>query len=87
MMAKVCQSCGMPLSKDPQGGGTEADGSKSAKFCSLCYANGKFLDDAGTVQEMQALCIDALAIKGVPRIAGWLLTRNLPKLDRWRKTA
>ncbi len=28
-MATSCQSCGMPLSKDPQGGGTEADGSLS----------------------------------------------------------
>ncbi|HAQ38579.1 MAG TPA: hypothetical protein DCQ58_08735, partial [Saprospirales bacterium] len=26
---KNCQSCGMPLHKDPQGGGTEKDGSRS----------------------------------------------------------
>ena len=31
---KNCQSCGMPMARDPEGGGTEADGSKSAKFCS-----------------------------------------------------
>jgi len=30
---KFCQSCGMPMSKDPQGGGTEKDGTKSLKFC------------------------------------------------------
>ena len=39
-----CQSCGMPLSKDEKGGGSEADGSKSAEFCSHCYAAGKFTE-------------------------------------------
>jgi hypothetical protein len=29
-----CQSCGMPLSKDEKGGGTEADGRKSSQYCS-----------------------------------------------------
>jgi hypothetical protein len=26
---EMCQSCGMPLKQDPQGGGTNADGSKN----------------------------------------------------------
>ena len=30
---KNCQSCGMPLSRDPNGGGTNADGSASAMYC------------------------------------------------------
>ncbi|MFD6511333.1 zinc ribbon domain-containing protein [Bacillus sp. NPDC060175] len=34
---KVCQSCGMPLSKDELGGGTESNGSKSVKYCSHFY--------------------------------------------------
>jgi len=37
-----CQSCGMPMSRDEKGGGTNADGSKSAMYCSHCYAGGKF---------------------------------------------
>lgn len=32
---KNCQSCGMPMSRDEQGGGTNADGSKSTMDCSL----------------------------------------------------
>jgi hypothetical protein len=32
----------MPLKKDEKGGGTNADGSKSAIYCSKCYENGKF---------------------------------------------
>ncbi|MGB8956139.1 MAG: zinc ribbon domain-containing protein, partial [Tumebacillaceae bacterium] len=39
---KNCQSCGMPLSRDEQGGGTEQDGSKSTMYCSHCYADGQF---------------------------------------------
>ncbi|HEY2363758.1 MAG TPA: zinc ribbon domain-containing protein [Candidatus Angelobacter sp.] len=30
----------MPLSKDEQGGGTEADGVRSTEFCSHCYRGG-----------------------------------------------
>jgi len=40
---KSCQSCGMPLNKDPQSGGTNADGSKNEKYCSYCYQNGAFV--------------------------------------------
>jgi hypothetical protein len=32
----------MPFSKDEKGGGTEADGTKSALYCSHCYASGQF---------------------------------------------
>ncbi|WP_307428899.1 zinc ribbon domain-containing protein [Bacillus sp. V2I10] len=36
---KNCQSCGMPLYRDEHGGGTEANGTKSSKYCSHCYQN------------------------------------------------
>lgn len=39
---KNCQSCGMPINKDPEKGGTNADGSKSGMYCSYCYTNGVF---------------------------------------------
>jgi len=34
-----CQSFGMQISKDPQGGGTNADGSKNKKYCSYWICN------------------------------------------------
>jgi hypothetical protein len=34
---KICQSCAMPQSKDPQGGGTNDEGSRNEKYCSYCY--------------------------------------------------
>ncbi|MEL6572318.1 MAG: zinc ribbon domain-containing protein [Pseudomonadota bacterium] len=83
-MAQVCQSCGMPMKQDPAGGGTEADGSTSSKYCSLCYDAGTFRMAGITVKEMQDFCIDALQKKGMPRFMCWALTRGLPKLERWR---
>ncbi|MEP1696659.1 MAG: zinc ribbon domain-containing protein [Paracoccaceae bacterium] len=82
-MAKHCQSCGMPMNRDPNGGGTEADGSKSEIYCSICYTDGAFRHSGVTVQEFQAHCVDALAAKGMPRIMAWAFTRGIPKLDRW----
>lgn len=80
----ICQSCGMPLNKDPAGGGTEADGSKSTTYCSLCYQNGEFFQPDMTAKEMQEFCIDMMRKKGWPRPVAWLFTRQIPKLDRWR---
>lgn len=73
----------MPLNKDPKGGGTEADGSLSTTYCSICYENGAFVHPDVTVEEFQAHCVDALAAKGMPRIMAWVFTRGIPKLDRW----
>jgi len=83
-MARICQSCGMPLSKDPQGGGTNGDGSKSPLYCSLCYQDGQFRQPDFTARQMQDFCVEALRTKGMPRVMAWLLTRGIPKLGRWR---
>lgn len=83
-MPKRCQSCGMPLNKDPEGGGSEADGSRSTTYCSICYADGAFRHPDVTVEAFQAHCVDALAAKGMPRIMAWAFTRGIPKLDRWQ---
>ena len=81
---KTCQSCAMPLKHDPQGGGTEADGVKSPKYCSYCYQDGKFTDDFKTAGEMQGFCKQKLVEMKFPRIIAWLFTRGIPKLERWK---
>lgn len=83
-MKNICQSCGMPLKQDPAGGGTEADGSKSTKYCSYCYENGAFYQPDMTASEMQAFCKDKLVEMGQPRVLAWLYTRGIPRLERWR---
>lgn len=83
-MPNSCQSCGMPLNKDPQGGGTEADGSHSHTYCSICYDQGAFRHPDATVTEFQQQCVEALMRSGMPRIMAWMFTRGIPRLARWK---
>jgi hypothetical protein len=81
---KNCQSCGMPMKKDPNAGGTNADGSKSEKYCSYCYKNGAFMNADCTAEQMQKFCIGKLKEMHFPGFFAWLLTRGIPKLERWK---
>lgn len=82
-MSGKCQSCGMPLTKDENGGGTNLDGTLSEEFCSMCYKNGMFIDPDFSVIEMQKHCIQQLRKRGMPQFMAWIYTRGIPKLDRW----
>ncbi len=82
---KFCQSCSMPLSKDPTGGGTEKDGSKSLMYCSFCYQNGEFVNpEIDTAKKMQDFCMDKMREQGMSRLVAWLFTRGIPRLERWK---
>ncbi len=81
---KFCQSCAMPMSKDPGHGGTEADGSKSDLYCSYCYQGGEFTFK-GTAVEFQEFCRKMMIENGQPRFLAWLFSRNLKRLERWKK--
>jgi hypothetical protein len=83
---KNCQSCGMPLNKDPNGGGTEADGSKSIMYCSHCYQNGKFTHPDMTVQQMKDRVKQKLKEMGFPGFLAGFFTKNIPKLERWKNS-
>jgi hypothetical protein len=80
---KNCQSCGMPMSRDEKGGGTNADGSKSTMYCSHCWAAGKFTSPELTVDQMQDRVRAKLKEFGIPGPLGWFFTRKVPKLQRW----
>ncbi len=84
-MGQRCQSCGMPLSKDENGGGTNNDGSTSTEYCSLCYRDGAFLHPDFSASDMQAFCIDQLVKRGMPRFMAWIFTRGIPNLRRWQQ--
>lgn len=81
----TCQSCSMPLSKDPTGGGTNADGTKSDKYCGYCYQNGEFVAKDMTVTEMQEYVKKKLKEMGFPGFMAGMLTKGIPKLERWQK--
>ena len=81
---KYCQSCGMPRSKDPKGGGTNADGSVSRTYCSHCFAAGQFTLPDITADEMKERVRGKLREMGFPGFLAGLFTRNIPKLERWK---
>ena len=78
----ICQSCGMKLKKDPQGGGTNEDGSKSDIYCSYCYQNGDYTFK-GTVEEFQKFSRKQMIKLGHSRLIAWICTRGMKKLPRW----
>ena len=81
-----CQSCGMPLSRDAAGGGTEADGSRSTLYCSNCYANGRFTMPDITLEQMKERVRGKMREMHIPGFVGWFFLRKLPSLKRWQAT-
>ena len=82
---KICQSCSMPLKKDPKGGSTNADGSRNELYCSLCYDKGQFTQPDITVSEMQQFVKGKMKEMGFPGFLAGLFTMGIPKLKRWKK--
>jgi hypothetical protein len=75
----------MPLSKDPLGGGTNADGSISSEYCSHCYAKGAFTQPNITVEEMTKLVEGKLRSMHFPGFLARRFAKEVPTLRRWRK--
>ena len=82
---KNCQSCGMPMNKDPENGGTNSDGTKNLMYCSYCYENGAFTQADITVDEMKALVKGKMKEMGFPGFLAGFFTMGIPKLERWKK--
>lgn len=81
---KNCQSCGMPLKKSPNGGGSNSDGSVSTMYCAYCYESGKFKQPDWTAQQMQDFAAGKMQEMGVPGFLARLFSKGIPKLERWK---
>ena len=77
----------MPLNKDHKGGGTNADGTRSAEYCSHCFQNGKFTEPQITVTEMIAKVRAKLSSMDLPPAMVDKLAGGIPSLKRWKKGA
>lgn len=75
----------MPLSKDPEKGGTKAEGSKSHEYCSYCFQKGKFVYKGDDVKEFQEFCRQKMIEGGHNKFSAWLFSRGMKRLDRWKK--
>lgn len=76
----------MPLQTKKAGDcrGTEQDGTKSEKWCTLCYQDGAFISPDCTLDQMKTIVDNALKEQGSGRIMRWMAQKQLPTLDRWK---
>jgi len=81
---KFCQSCGMPMDKDPGRGGTRDDGTRTQQYCSLCYEKGAFKDDFTKADDMIGFVKGKLKEMGYSSLKRWFFTSHIPKLERWQ---
>ncbi len=81
---KNCQSCSMPLKKDPKGGGSNADGSNSQMYCSYCYENGNFKQPDITAEQMQVFVKGKMKEMGFPGFLAGFFAKGIPRLERWK---
>lgn len=53
----------------------------------MCYEDGKFLSPPhiDTAQKFQKFCIQEMKKDGMNGILAWILTRGIPKLERWQE--
>ena len=75
----------MPLKRDENGGGTNADGTRNTMYCSHCYQNGEFVLPDISVTEMQASVREKIVEFGMPGFVAGFFVRKIPKLARWQK--
>lgn len=82
---KFCQSCGFPLKQDKNGGGSEKNGTINKEYCSMCYQDGEFLNpEINTAKKMQDFCVIEMKKSGMNGLLAYILTRQIPKLRRWK---
>ena len=78
----------MPFREDPNGSGTNADGSKSTVYCSYCYANRSFTQPHFTAPEMQQFVKGKLKELGLfHRLFAGVFVKGIPRLERWKNKA
>lgn len=80
-----CQSCGIPM--DQVEAGNNTDGSLSDKYCSYCFADGKFVNENITLEEMiDKVCLLLIEKVKMPSFQAKLMTKMfIPNLERWNK--
>jgi hypothetical protein len=80
MKGKSCESCLMPLSKDP--GVPESD-----KYCSLCFKDGKFCYEGNNMKEFRREAYKNMIARGVNPLKAQLFAWLIKFAPRWRNQA
>jgi hypothetical protein len=79
-----CESCFMPLGKHLEDAGTEADGSKSTKYCKYCYQNGALMYQ-GDLKTFQDIAYKNMVSMGMWKPKAWFFTKMIAYAPRWKE--
>ena len=76
----------MPMGDTDEMYGTNADGTKSADYCSYCYDKGAFTADC-TMEQMIEICVPHVVHNTEldEQAAREMMQKHFPALKRWRK--
>ncbi|ABN57153.1 MULTISPECIES: zinc ribbon domain-containing protein [Methanoculleus] len=82
----LCESCGMPLLRD-EDAGTEADGSRSTRYCTYCYRDGGLIEPDLTREQAVEQYAPMMAENlGMPiEKAKEMVGQYLSTLPRWQE--
>jgi len=84
MEEQICQSCGMPLTKEEEKG-TNKDGGRNEEYCVYCYEKGEFTHNM-TLEETIADSVNYAEMAGLTEEEMLKQAREyLPMLKRWKK--
>ena len=78
MQNKNCDSCLMPLAKDP---GVR----ESAIYCSFCFKNGKLTYEGNDLKEFQKGSYEEMVKKGMNKFLAKFYTFLIRFAPRWKK--
>lgn len=74
-----CDSCMMPLKKDPKGTGREHE-----KYCSYCYADGKLSYEGTDVKEFKRAAYEAMVARGTNKLKARFFDFMAGFAPRWK---
>ncbi len=74
----MCESCLMPLAKDPLGEKRE-----SAIYCSYCFRDGKLCYEGTDVKEFKRAMIKAIVARGEGRLKAYVFAFMAGFAPRW----
>ena len=78
MQNKNCESCMMPLSRDP-------GVSESAKYCSYCFQGGKLVYEGNDVNEFKKASYEKMVEGGMNKLKAKFFAWMIGFAPRWRK--
>ncbi|RKS50541.1 putative zinc ribbon protein [Gillisia mitskevichiae] len=82
METLICQSCGLPFTKELMG--TNRDKTRSEEYCISCFENGKFIDHSLSLHKLEMKLLEMAEVhEEITLEEAQAVIKKLPYLKRW----